>query len=152
MNELMDCAISRESSDDEYKPPKLRWHHITSHQLVTRKANGVVKPIPKYILSSSISEVKPSTSIRSALQDPIRKMAMQTEFNALVKNGTWKLTLVRCFWQCTQIANGYIKSKKNMMVWLERLKQDSWLMRITKLKDGNIMRHPLLLLYLLSSD
>lgn len=67
MDEHMSNATFGESLEDEYKTPKQRLHNFNSHQVVTKKANGVVKTNPIYVLSVSTAKLKRPTSIKAAL-------------------------------------------------------------------------------------
>lgn len=55
--------------------------------MITRAKAGVFKP--KAFLSAH-NNLEPSTT-KEALSDPKWKKALQAEYNALIKNNTWKL-------------------------------------------------------------
>ena len=63
--------------------------------MVTRFKLGVVKPNPKYALTSISSHNVPREpqNIQSALAHPGWKTAMEKEFTALQLNQTWTLVL-----------------------------------------------------------
>ena len=76
------------------------------HPMKTRSQNNIFKPNPKYSLTVSNSHDDPKpTSHTQALKDPRWRAAMSTEFDALLRNGTWDLVslalsqnLVGCKW------------------------------------------------------
>jgi len=57
--------------------------------MVTRRKAGIVKPNPRYTNIATVDDVP--RSVRSALRDPAWFQAMQEEFDALRRNGTWEL-------------------------------------------------------------
>jgi hypothetical protein len=60
--------------------------------MVTRARDGIFKPHPRYAAVATVNEPPPvPTSIRAALRDAAWHRAMQDEFDALLRNGTWKL-------------------------------------------------------------
>ncbi|KAF8780514.1 hypothetical protein HU200_001642 [Digitaria exilis] len=62
------------------------------HHMVTRARAGIVKPHPKYALSSTASAISPiPRSVRATLKDEHWRAAMQLEFDALQRNHTWSL-------------------------------------------------------------
>ena len=73
----------------------------------TRAKNNIHKPLTKMNLTAVISQpsdIEPHT-INQALTDPKCRQAMNDEFDALVRNGTWELVpstsmqnLVGCKW------------------------------------------------------
>nr|GEZ97207.1 ribonuclease H-like domain-containing protein [Tanacetum cinerariifolium] len=71
-------------------PPSHNPEPIQTHTMVTRSKSGVVKPIECLSLhTSSISPILKSPFL--ALNDPNCCTAMNDEYNALAKNGTWIL-------------------------------------------------------------
>jgi len=64
-----------------------------SHSMVTRFKLGVVKPNPKYALTSTSSHSVPREpwNVQSALAYPGWKSAMEEEFTALQLHQTWTL-------------------------------------------------------------
>lgn len=63
------------------------------HPMVTRSRAGVIKPNPKYALSTGTSSTIPRepTNVKTALAHPGWKAAMVEELDALHKNETWTL-------------------------------------------------------------
>ena len=57
--------------------------------MVTRRKAGIVKPNPRYANIATVDDMP--RSVRSALRDPAWFQAMQEEFDALRRNGTWEL-------------------------------------------------------------
>jgi hypothetical protein len=73
----------------------------------TRAKNNIHKPINKLNLSTMLSTSfdLESTTSAQALKNPKWRQAMSEEFNALIRNGTWKLipsascqNVVGCKW------------------------------------------------------
>ncbi|OMO77387.1 Reverse transcriptase, RNA-dependent DNA polymerase [Corchorus capsularis] len=64
----------------------------TTHPMVTRSRNNIVKPNPTYLMATKhpVSEIEP-TCVSKAVKDPNWRAAMFDEINALLRNGTWKL-------------------------------------------------------------
>ncbi|KAH9805863.1 retrovirus-related pol polyprotein from transposon RE1 [Citrus sinensis] len=60
---------------------------ISTHQMVTRAKSGIFKPKTYLTATQDLEPV----SVKAALIDTKWKMAMQEEYNALQKNGTWTL-------------------------------------------------------------
>jgi hypothetical protein len=68
--------------------------------MLTRARTGIFKPNPRYALSStyvtpassSTGDISPlPSSVRVALRDPNWRAAMESEYNALMSNRTWRL-------------------------------------------------------------
>jgi hypothetical protein len=61
--------------------------------MVTRSKQGIVKPNPKYALTTSTSANIPREpqNIKTALAHPGWRTAMEEELAALYQNETWKL-------------------------------------------------------------
>ncbi|KAJ0436512.1 putative RNA-directed DNA polymerase [Helianthus annuus] len=83
-------------------PPTQNSHHMT-----TRGKDGILKPNPKYTLTTPMAEpISPiPTSHLKALTDPHWQQAMLTEYKALIDNDTWELVprpsshpIIRCMW------------------------------------------------------
>lgn len=73
-----------------------------SHPMQTRSKSGIVKP--RVFPSLLLTHVEP-TSVKQALAQPEWRAAMQDEYDALLKNGTWSLvplppnrTAIGCKW------------------------------------------------------
>jgi histone deacetylase 1/2 len=86
-----------ESSPSSLTPPSPT---PTVHPMLTRARAGIFKPNPRYALSStsvtpassSTADVSPlPSSVRVALRDPNWRAAMESEYNALLSNRTWRL-------------------------------------------------------------
>ena len=87
-----------------------------NHHMVTRSKNSISKPkvfndgttrypLPRALLAKSISFVADSTCFTQAIKDSKWRHAMNLEFDALLKNQTWKLVppvkaknVVGCKW------------------------------------------------------
>lgn len=82
-----DPSPTPSDSGDEDEIPEVSMRH-------TRAASGIVKSLkynPKFNLSMEASKIPVPRSIKFAIEVPQWKQAMQEEFNALMKNQTWKL-------------------------------------------------------------
>ena len=80
---------------------------LQTHPIQTRAKNNIHKPINKLNLSTMLSTSSDleSTTSAQALKNPKWRQAMSEEFNALIRNGTWKLipsascqNVVGCKW------------------------------------------------------
>jgi histone deacetylase 1/2 len=56
----------------------------------TRGKDGVRHPVDRLNLHTAVLSLVP-TSVRTALSDPVWRLAMQAEFDALQANDTWTL-------------------------------------------------------------
>ncbi|KAI3518344.1 hypothetical protein L1887_06964 [Cichorium endivia] len=77
----------------------------TPSRPITRSQHGIFKPKTPFNLSTSISRSPLPKNPVHALRDVNWKMAMEDEFNALMKNKTWELVprpptvnVIRCMW------------------------------------------------------
>ena len=60
--------------------------------MLTRAKHGIVQPIDKLNLSAEHSIISPiPKTYRSALQDPLWRVAMSEEYDAIIQNRTWSL-------------------------------------------------------------
>ncbi|MCI03707.1 copia protein, partial [Trifolium medium] len=92
--------------------------------MATRSMQGIYKPKKLFNLSVTINDPIISPLPRNpklALSDPNWKSAMQSEFNALIRNNTWDLVprpsdvnIIRCMW--------IFRHKKKSNGWFERYK------------------------------
>ncbi|KAL6340900.1 hypothetical protein AAG906_032011 [Vitis piasezkii] len=101
--------------------------HQNTHSMTTRAKNNIHKPLTKMNLIAVISQpsdIEPHT-INQALTDPKWRQAMNDEFDALVRNGTWELVpstsmqnLVGCKWvfRIKRILDGFIDRYKVILV------------------------------------
>ncbi|KAJ9547690.1 hypothetical protein OSB04_020233 [Centaurea solstitialis] len=77
-----------------------------SHPMMTRSKLGISKPNQRYALLHTSPSISPlPTSHVSALKDTNWRLAMQDEYDALIKNATWELVprpkdvnVIRCMW------------------------------------------------------
>jgi hypothetical protein len=60
--------------------------------MVTRSRAGTFKSNPRYAATATTTAISPiPRSVHQALKDPNWNQAMQSEFDALLANDTWKL-------------------------------------------------------------
>ena len=96
--------------------------HQNTHPMTTRAKNNICKPLTKMNLTvvlSQPSEIEPHI-VNQALTDPKWRQAMNDEFDALVRNGTW----------------GLVPSTS-----MQNLVGCKWVFRIKRLPDGSIDRY-----------
>lgn len=80
---------SESSSDEEYQPHKSVKEVETGHGPVTRAETK--RRNAKYVLSITPTKKQVPKSVKLALQDSEWRAAMQEEYDALMRNGTWEL-------------------------------------------------------------
>lgn len=73
----------------DYEDIRVGWRMV-----VTRGVISIIKPNPKYALSTKARKIIVPCSFRQALLDAIWKMVMEQEFNALQENQTWDHVLL----------------------------------------------------------
>nr|GEV51536.1 ribonuclease H-like domain-containing protein [Tanacetum cinerariifolium] len=85
-------------------PPLPNSNNTSRHPMVTRSRNGTTKPTNRFTLYVSSVSPLPKSHIQAS-KNPHWQDAMQDEFNALNKNGTWVLlprppnvNVVRSMW------------------------------------------------------
>ncbi|KAL5837665.1 hypothetical protein ACOSQ3_014834 [Xanthoceras sorbifolium] len=82
-------------------PLQPSYFNLNTHSMITRSKKGIFKPKVYQFLVSAVTPTSVSTAasvpstITEALQQPIWQQAMQAEFVALHKNGTWSLVPFR---------------------------------------------------------
>lgn len=69
----------------------LRKASIFQEGVVTSEAHMISKPNPKYGLSITKTQVDVPKTTRFILKQPGRKAVMREEFDALIRNQTWRL-------------------------------------------------------------
>ncbi|GJZ44585.1 ribonuclease H-like domain-containing protein [Tanacetum coccineum] len=91
------------STQPAYPPPP-NPNNTSRHPMVTRSRDGTTKPTNRFTLHVSSVSPLPKSHIQAS-KNPHWQNAMQDEFNALIKNGTWVLVprppnvnVVRSMW------------------------------------------------------
>jgi hypothetical protein len=67
---------------------------LNPHRMVTHAKAGFRIPQDPLILTATTTSTSPSpisTSVHAAFADPIWRTAMEEEYGALMRNGTWEL-------------------------------------------------------------
>lgn len=115
-NVYTDSSSHTMSSSSSSTPSSSHIHNL--HPIITRAKHGIFKP-KVYTALTTLPSVPRSTS--AALESPVWKEAMQSEFQALVDNQTWDL--VPYTRDMKVISNKWLyKVKTNVDGTLERLK------------------------------
>ena len=78
-------CVPESRSESQPLPP------VNSHPMTTRFKNAIVKPNPKYGLSTTLSGDTEPTSVSQAVKSPHWLQAMNIEYQALIRNKTWTL-------------------------------------------------------------
>ncbi|KAL6342671.1 hypothetical protein AAG906_013077 [Vitis piasezkii] len=96
--------------------------HQNTHPMTTRAKNNICKPLTKMNLTVVLSQPSEIEShiVNQALADPKWRQAMNDEFDALVRNGTWE----------------FVPSTS-----MQNLVGCKWIFRIKQLPDGSIDRY-----------
>lgn len=111
-------SSSSQSSPESISPSSVPPPLTHTHSMQTRSKSGITKPkLFSAILNSPI--VEPDT-VTEALSVPQWKLVMQSEYDAFIKNNTWKL--VPCTDDMNQITY-------------------KWLFRVKYNKDGSMERY-----------
>jgi len=87
--------------------------------MTTRSPHGIFKPNPRYGLMTTRMDIQIPKTARLALEQPEWKTAMKEEFDAFVRNKTWKLIP---------------KSKEDKII------NTKWVFKIKHTEDGAIQR------------
>ena len=86
-NDVEPNQLGLQSQNHQKQPPQTQ----PSHSMITRSQRGIIKPNPKYALTSTIHSTsipREPYNIRAALTHPGWKVAMDEELEALHKNKT----------------------------------------------------------------
>ncbi|KAL2492715.1 cysteine-rich RLK (RECEPTOR-like protein kinase) 8 [Abeliophyllum distichum] len=97
------------SSETSSISTKTQPTHQNTHPMTTRAKNNIHKPRPKMNLTAVLSQpsdIEPHT-VNQALKDPKWRQAMNDEFDALVRNGTWELVPSTSLYKARLVAKGF---------------------------------------------
>lgn len=78
-------TVPTESSDQQHVPSQLQ------QRMITRSQNQIVKPNPRYCLSTTLAPYIEPNTIHQALADEKWRQSACAEFNAAIQNHTWDL-------------------------------------------------------------
>ena len=95
--------------------PPLNHHLMQTHSKI-----AILKPNPKYGLTIIIPPISKLCNVAQALQDPKLVRAIQEEYDALIRNGTWTLVPSR---------HGH------------NIVDNKWVLRVKQNPDGSIARY-----------